>query len=287
MTDDVQFVRNWMTTGVSDRAAAQGAIDYMFANHGGGNVIFPPAALHLDGPLVMKGDIRLVGCGAASQLTTDGADLPIIQMDNSVQFPEIESLFMVASQNANAQTNVVTVNRNIQAKISKSWIWGGSSALFTQGVDGVYTDLFIWGAGFSCVTSNGANWYKRCKMDSQPNMSPQFAIYLGSPIPECLGAMENSFEQCDASGPWTSGYALEVADNSTNVADTRFFGGIFSGGINLYQQRAAVFLGSKFGGPFNINQGSAQMGFCEYLGSGNLHVPASVVTAGNIKIVSP
>jgi hypothetical protein len=279
----MKYVQDYINQGLPVTQAIQKAIDDTYSSPGGGLVYLPPGSSTITAPIHLKGGVVLAGEGrGSSTLTTNGVDIDAVIFDAGSFWAGLRDIFIVASQSPTAQHNAVTVGQNCPVEISRCYVWGGNSALYTKGVDGTYTDNFFWGANFSNVVSQGANWYIRCKLDTG-TAAPQYGLYLGVPIPECAGAMENSFTQCDFSGGFTNS-SVFISDAGTSVADTSFHRCIFSAPINLSQHLITKFIDGKFGsGVFNPGNGQVTLSGCHSLI--NINLPqANVHKSANVGI---
>jgi Pectate lyase superfamily protein len=245
-------------TGATDNSAPiQCAVDYMATTYGGGNIWLPWGGSYLiKSPIVLKNSVTLKGQGRNTLLTAGPNDTGIVVFDSSCSYAGIRDLFIAGFQNAASQTNAVTVARNVPVLIKDCHIWGGNSALYTQGIDGEINNCCIAGWSFASIVSNGANWYERCKID-QGAVPCTYAFYQGTPIPGASSA-ENHFTDCDFSGSYQS--SVMIAEGSANMAVSVFTGCVFSSPINLISANYTSFVGAEFGSPiFNLGTGDASI----------------------------
>lgn len=292
MADDFQYVRNWLTPGVTPRAAFQGAIDYMYGNWGGGKVFAPPGNFTFDGPVIQKGGTIIEGAGrnGGTFITSGGADLPLWQFDASASRACLRDVFFASRMQQDATQNVMSIADNVQVFIRDCDIWGGSSALFNMGTDCRIRDCFISGGAFACLTTNGANFYDFCKFDSYDDAkAPQWSVYIGTPTQTLQNAhaMENFFNFCDMSGAWRSG-SLFIDDSQSAVGPIAFVnvqGGVISGAVVNNRSKQTMFGGgTRFGSQSFINNGgSVSVSGCAAMNG--LTLPSGVLRgSGNINI---
>lgn len=276
-------------TGATDSATKnteiiQSAIDSIFNNYGGGYLWLPRPGNYQSNGLIMKGSITLRGHGPRNTLLGSVANnVNQIIFDTSVQQGGLRDLFIAGQQSATSTSNAVTVQDNVPVIIRDCYIWGGSSALYTRGIDGTIENCFILGWGFANIVSNGANWFKRVKADTSGN-PVQHGFYQGTPVP--VGppgsVMENHFEQCDFSGNFQK--SVSIIDGNTHTAISVFEGCVFNSPIDLSQAMHTSFIGCEFGaGDFNPGNGTLSI-----VGSVKLGARLSISSgekAGNVNII--
>jgi hypothetical protein len=242
----MKYVQDYLNAGLPVTTAIQTAINDVYNSSWGGVVQLPAGNFTVNSTITLKGGVILQGEGRrATNISTAGADFNVILFDTTCSWAGLRDMFIVGCFTNSAQQNVVTVMDNCPVEISRCYIWGGNSAVYTKGVDGFYCDNFISGNVFSNLVSQGANWFVRCKFDGAGN-SPQHGVYLGTPVSSLGGVMENSFDQCDFSGNFTS-TAVCINDNNVKAADTSFHRCIFSHPINLQNHLITKFVDGKFG----------------------------------------
>ena len=198
-----------------DSGAIQCQVNYMNTTHGGGIVFFPPASgYHFASGVNVPAGVWLEGAGlsvSSIQVTTDIS--PITFSISSGTCPSgghhggMEKMSVYGYQNAAATSNAVTIGNNCAVTLRDNQIWFGSSGLFNKGVDSYIENNFICGYSAS-VTSNGANWYVRDKLDTC-GISSTFGFLQGTPISGVTTA-ENHFTQTDFSGSFT--YSVNIND---------------------------------------------------------------------------
>lgn len=241
--------------------AIQDAIDFMATTYGSGKIWLPqPGGYKTSAMLTIKNGVQLIGHGRAGTMLSATNDTGVLYFDGSANYAGVYDLFIVGTQSAASGSNTITVADNAPVNLARCTIWGGNSALLNKGIDGTIEDCYIGGWKFASVVSNGANWYKRVKIDTA-GVPCGHAFYQGTPVPGKAGAMENSFDECDFSGEYSS--SLTIADGNTNTAYSSFTNCIFSSSINLQQARHTQFGNCAFGSAaFNRSGGT-----CNIVGS--------------------
>jgi len=243
----------------NDTAAIQAAINYMNTTYSGGIVFVPAGNYYVPGGLTLKGGVELVGEGRGSTtIQAQAVDVTVITFDATSNYAALRNLFISGYQNAAATTNAVSVANNVAVIMKDCNIWGGASAVYTEGIDGYMENCFVAGWASACVTSRGANWYVRCKFDTA-GVAVTHSVYQGAPI-IALAIMENNFVGCDFSGSFTNSFT--VADGSNSSAITLFATCVFGTTITLTNQRFTGFSSCSFGGALNKAAGS-----CSVVGS--------------------
>lgn len=274
-------------TGVTDNSnVINSAINSIYQSYGGGKLWLPRPGGYLASNIVMRGSVTLQGHGQKN--TSVGAvnrDQDVFIFDSSCDYAGLRDIWALGRFNSgsNLTGNCVNVVNNVPVILRDCHIWGGRSAINTSGVDGVIEDCFILGWEIASITSHGANWYRRCKVDTSGN-SLSYGFFQGTPtaiIPPGSVA-ENHFEQSDFSGSYQK--SIYVADGGTNSALTVFDGCVISSPIDLAQQRTTMFSGCEFGSTsFTIGSGTTSIIGSVKLGP-TLSVP-SAAKAANINIV--
>jgi len=243
----------------NDTAAIQAAINYMNTTYSGGIVFVPAGNYYVPGGLTLKGGVELVGEGRGSTtIQAQTVDVTVITFDATSNYAALRNLFIVGYTNAAATTNAVSVANSVAVIMKDCNIWGGASAVYTEGVDGYMENCFVAGWAFACVSSRGSNWYVRCKFDTA-GVAVTHSVYQGLPI-IALAVMENNFVACDFSGSFTNSFT--VADGSNSSAITLFATCVFGTTITLTNQRFTGFSSCSFGGDLNKAAGS-----CSVVGS--------------------
>jgi hypothetical protein len=273
-------VTTWLgTNGLTTTQAFQAAVDYMYATYGGGFVFVPPGNFLIQN-LIIKGGVILQGSGhglGGTFLQSQNQDTGVIQFDLSCNGAGMRDVFACGYTNAAATNPAVFISENCPVFISNCQIWGGGSALFTKGVDGVVENSFISGWSFASLLSNGANWYKRCKFDTAGQHCSS-GFYQGTPLP-IGGMMENHFDQCDFSGDYAA--SINIVDGATESALSMFTGCVFSCPVSISGARHTSFVACEFGNSFSQTSGT-----CAIVGSwcgGSMSAP-NAVKAANINI---
>lgn len=255
----------------------QTAIDYLANTYSGGILFVPPGVYLIRNTVTIKKSVIVQGSGNATLLQSQ-SDVHVMAFDDSCDWAGLRDCVVIGYANPNATTNVVTVAFNRPVFIRNCTIWGGVSALLNEGIDGSVEDCYITGWGFACLTSNGANWYRRCKFDADPGSVCQWSYYQGATVPGQSSA-ENHFEQCDFSGPWAQG-SIAIED-AAKQAITVFDGCVMSNRCTIGGANWTSFVGCEFGGPVQVGSGT-----CSIVGS-YAFTPFSVANAskaGNVNI---
>ena len=243
----------------NDTAAIQAAINYMDTTYSGGIVFVPAGNYYVPGGLTLKGGVELVGEGRGSTtIQAQTVDVTVITFDATSNYAALRNLFISGYQNAAATTNAVSVANNVAVIMKDCNIWGGASAVYTEGIDGYMENCFVAGWAFACVSSRGANWYVRCKFDTA-GAACTHSVYQGLPV-VALAIIENNFVACDFSGSFTNSFT--VSDGSNTSAITLFATCVFGTTITLTNQRFTGFSSCSFGGDLNKAAGS-----CSVVGS--------------------
>ena len=265
----------------NDQAALQNAINFMQGTYGGGPIILPPGNYRVTSTVTLKGGVLLIGSGAGDVTTEISAivDINVINFDATCSYALLEKIFVYGYQNTGATQNVVTIADNALAIIRDCYIWGGSSGLYTAGVDGVVENSFIAGYTYN-VASAGANWYIRCKFDGLPGATPTAAFVQGGYFTS--GIAENHFVQCDFSGSFT--YSVQINDGGTSSAITIFEGCVFSSPILIQNAKVSMFSVCEIGSTtFTVGTNSTIITGC-YAFSGTTVSGAGKVLSGNVNI---
>ena len=236
-----------------DYLAFQCQINYMASNFSGGTVLVPQGNYKIGSTLAMKNSVWLVGTSEGPTfLQTGGADITIINFDTSASNAAMDKIVVACLQASGASRSCVTIANNAVVHILNSQIFGGSFALQNNGVDGTIFNSYFAGDGTGgCgVTSQGANWYVRVKID-QGNMATTCGFQQQNPFPSASSS-ENHFIQCDFSGLYTNSILI---NDTTNQALTVFEGSVFSAPISITGAKWTSFVGAELGG--NVSSSAA------------------------------
>lgn len=208
--------------------------------------------MHVPGParvsqtLAIATPITITGNGRAVSAISAIGDITVVRFLQGAVHPGIRDISVQADMSPSAQWNAIEVQDAVCAHLEHMFVWGGFCGLYDRGVDGLRFDVFFAGANpnGACVSSNGNNFWERCKFDSIPGYPLRWAFYQGNCIPGQLVA-ENRFTDCDFSGDLA--YSFQVNDTNGQAADSGFSGCIFSSPISLYRAYWTHFHGCKFG----------------------------------------
>lgn len=224
-----------------NRPALQCMIDHLYGTRGAGRILLPAGWLRVCGTVVLKGAITLQGVGKEGTQLASCGDHTVVHMDTSVRYGGFRDIFVVGYQNPAASTEAVFVAANVPAIMRDCNIWGGGWALRTHGIDGVVDNCYIMGDNPSMggIWSEGANWYRRVKLDTGSPRNVAFA--QGGSITG--GVMENTFDQSDFSGPFS--HSIYIAHST---AWTVCNSCVVSGPVTIvFSQLTSFAAGSHFG----------------------------------------
>lgn len=266
-------------------AVIQAAIDEVYSKYGGGPLWLPRNGNYKCGSgLTLRGGVNLVGHGKDQcMLNFQGVDVDAITLDSTCKYAGARDLSIQGYQGASPTKSTVLVAAGVPAIFQRCLIWGGLTALNVNGVDSTFEDCFInpkeGVANSAGVLSGGANWYKRCKIDTAGGGSVTDAFRQTARAAGLTGVMENHFEQCDFSGPFTR--SRNINDGGENSAITIFDGCVISSPIVISNHRASIFMGNEFGSTSFSTPGNTSL-------VGNYAFSAMTVAnaskAGNINI---
>lgn len=265
-------------SGTDSTSAIQSAINFLNTNFGGGIVFIPHGNYLIVGGLTVKGAIRLVGeARNLSVLNGSATNAAAVTFDSTCNDAAAEQLTIYGYLNAAATTNAVVVAAGRPVHLKDCTIWGGSSGLFTQGVDGVIFNCYI--AGYTNhITSNGANWYIRCKIDSASLGTPTNGFLQGNYY--TTGVAENHFTDCDLSGDYTN--SVNISDGATNSAITTFQGCVFSKPIVITAAKYSMFSACEIGSSVSVSTFPCTIVGCINTAGGTTTVSgAGKILAGN------
>jgi hypothetical protein len=256
-----------------DTSAIQCHLDYAFKHHGGGIVFFPQGNyLVSGGGLLVQGGVELVGAGQAVTAISVKTDSGVAKFDSATcNHSAIKDMSLYGYQGASPTTNTVVIGENCPVILRDDTIWFGYSGLYNEGIDSLIENCFITGTVAS-VTSQGANWYVRDKLDTSGN-TPTYAFVQGVPLSGATST-ENHFVHCDFSGNYT--YSVDIED-TTSSAITVFDSSVFSSPILINGAKWTNFNNAELGSPsFTVN---ATAGVVTIMGSYGF-VPITVAGGG-------
>ncbi len=270
-----------VSDGVTDNSVAfQKAIDYMANTYSGGHVLISPGNYCLHHGIVIKNSVQLVGSGiGCTLLHSKQHDINTVTFDGSCFQASLSNIFVCGYEGPNPQTNCITVARNVPVIIRDVYAWNGYNGIYTQGIDGLYDNIFA--AGQICgIASNGANWYRRVKMDQLDAGKPSSWGFLHGSIFEGE-IMENDFEQCDFSGPFS--YSIFIDDSTVAPQAKMTFGAgcVFSQRIHVGKAQWTGWNNCEFSGAAFDNGSPATITGCK---SFRPITVANAVKAANINI---
>lgn len=210
-------------------AAINGAL-----GSGMGRYILPAGSYNVD-TIVIPNGVELIGEG---QFTTTVYGRVVFPAN---QFPGRLENLCVAAPNS-MQINAVQVEHGCVGVIIRDVrALGGYSALYIAGTDCHISNCYFGDSGgTAAVVSNGANWYERCKIDSQSNPGWYAGFLQGEYSGD--GVAENHFTDCDFSGPYT--FSIYI-DDAHSQAITVFNGAVMSAPCFVGHAKWTAFLGCE------------------------------------------
>jgi hypothetical protein len=274
-------------TGSTDSGTAiQNAINHLVA-FGGGIVFFPPGAYKSTAATItVKSGVRLIGASRNSVSLGTGATSafagPILSFDSTCTYAGAEHMFIQGYFGGSPSQPTVSVAANVPVILKDLYLWGGTYGLQTAGVDGFYENIFPEGYTAN-ITSTGANWYVRCKVDTGaiPGSTPSNGFtQLNS---GGSGVAENHFLQCDFSGNYTN--SITINDTSGTQAITTFEGCVFSSPIIITNGRVQMFSACEIGSTtFTVGTNPCVVTGCASTSTAITISGAGKVVAGNYNI---
>jgi hypothetical protein len=268
-----------------DTSAVQCHLDYMNTNHGGGIVFFPQGNFIVSGGgLRLKGGVAMVGSGQAVTAIQVKTDSAVVTFDDATcNHSAVKDMGVYGYQSAAATTNAMVIGKNCAVILRDDTIWFGASALYNLGIDSLIENCFISGYT-AAVTSQGANWYVRDKLDTTGSYHSTYAFYQGLPLAGAT-SQENHLIQCDFSGDYT--YSVDIED-ATNGAITVIDGSVFSSPILVNGAKWTNFSNAEIGSTsFTVNAGAGIVTVTGSYGFSPLTIGGggtNVVGAGNYNI---
>lgn len=240
----------------SNDAAIQQAIDHMYTTYGGGPVYMPPGIFNITSGITIKGKVRLVGAGKnTTYLNGFSANVNTLTFNStctrgcSVENMTVQGYY--STNPASIGSNTITIAQNVPANIICVNAWYGSAGLYTQGIDGHYSDSWFIGCQDGAV-SNGANWFNRCIFNTNGSFSSyRYAFWQGTGYTGAT-SQENHFQQCDFSGPFTNSLVIQNSYTGTHPVNI-FTGCVTSSPISILNGYFTSFVGHEFGSSsFNL-----------------------------------
>lgn len=230
--------------------------------------------------LIIPSSVTLEGANQ-NAVVIDGAGLP--NATNAITFASnacdswLRDLTVYGLRNATGNTIFIPAGV-VGGGLRDVTAWFGAAALFTQATDQDYDNCYIGNSyGLGAVVSNGANWYRRCKVDSsdavRPTPANQFGFYQGDYANG--GMAENHFSLCDFSGDYATSAAIE--DAPAQQAVTCFSGCVFSSGITAGNHKFTVLIGCEVAGA--MQGGNAPLRI-----AGASYAVGSVTLGGNVSV---
>lgn len=245
------------TGGTDSTTAIQCHINYMYTTYGGGSVFIPCGSYLISGGatgLLVKGGVALHGGGMACTNIEVATDSNVITFDASTcsRGAGLFDAFVLGYHNAATATDAVIVGSNCNPIVRDDYIWYGTVAFNTSGIDGVIQNVFACGYAY-CIASNGANWYDRVKMDSI-GFSP--TNYAFEQVTNATG-MENHFNNSDFSCGCNG--SVVIADGHNNSI-TGISNSVMDSSIGITNARTVQFINDEFGSTaFTISAGITQV----------------------------
>lgn len=234
-----------------------------------GGTLFVPGISRVSNTLVVNKSISILGHGLALSGFVAQSDINVLrfEMGPNMDTCHVEKISVIGSQDPQVcEHNTMAVETNMCVHMRDLRVWGGYSALIDRGVDGERHNCFFSGArpDGGAVTSNGANWWVRCKLDGAFGHQA-WGFLQGNGLG---GVMENHLDQCDFSGDYDNSVLID--DGGTGSAVTVFNGGVFANPITIQNAKWTAFTNAEFG--HNINSGSSPITVANSFGFGAITV---------------
>lgn len=267
-----------------DTANIQAAIDYMYTTYGsgilGGGIVYVPPGNYSVTGITLKGTVRLVGAARERSIINGGAtNNDTVTFDSTSNYASLEHLEVIGYQNAAATSNGVVIAQGRAVNLFNCHILGGSAGLFTKGTDGMVENCYI--AGYtSNITSNGANWYVRCKIDTAALGTPTDGFIQGAFYTS--GVAENHFTDCDFSGNFT--HSITINDTGTSSAITTFVGCVFAAPMVITNAKFTMMSACEVGSTVTVGTNPTAITGCVATGSAVVVSGGGKTLAGNISI---
>lgn len=241
----------------NDTAAIQAAINSRAAC--GGGVVEVEAGNYFCPGLYLPAQVSLRGEGQnVSLLQSLSYDSTVLTL-GAGSFHGVRDLSIFGRNDPSTGTNAVVMPAGVVSAVFRDcMIWLGYSAVYTQSIDCLFDNCYIGNSYHgAAITSNGANWYQRCKIDSLGacvvggKPTPYYAFLQGASATGLIA--ENHFNMCDLSGD----YDLSVLiDDSFNQAVTDFSGCVMSAPISVAGAKATFIRGCELGGDVSNSHGA-------------------------------
>lgn len=265
-------IRAYGATGngsTDDSAAIQAALNACRAV--GGGLVRGEAGNYVTRNVQIPDCVRLVCDGRGSTLfQAGGVDANVFSFVPG-SFGGLEHCHVEGYDNPATGTNAIWIPAGVvSAKLLDVVAWGGYSALYIQGIDCDLDDCYFGNSYHgAAVTSNGANWYRRCKIDSNADAivggkpSSYYGFMQGSSVNG--SQMENHFSESDFSGCYDNSVLITDGNNSSI---TDFSGCVFSAPIVVQNAFSTTIRGCELGGDVVNNSGQPVIiSACTSLGS--------------------
>jgi hypothetical protein len=234
---------NAVCDGVTDDSAA---ILHAVADLSIGGKLIIPGPTATSQTIVIGKPVTIAGFGMGISSIGAIGDVEVLRFMGTCDNGGFRDLGIYGMPALSATKNVVIIETNATVHLKDSRIWGGFSAMYDRGSDGIRENLFLSGASASgaCVASNGQNWWVRCKFDK--SAWPQQWAFLQGVSPANVPSSENTFTQCDFSGDYQ--FSVQVDDGGAQKANVVFDGGcVFSSPVLISNALWAAFDGCRFG----------------------------------------
>jgi Pectate lyase superfamily protein len=281
-----------------DTAAVQDAINFMQSTYGGGLVFFPPGWCYVAGGIVISKAITLIGSGQAlSVLSTQqpsartiNISTTVVRFNDTASYAGMRDFLVLGYGSTSAASNTVVVGNSVGClgiTIRDCRILGGYNAMYVlQSTNCEFINLQLSGMN-GAVTSNGANWWTDCKLDTGFIAGQGGTAFIQGPPLSGGSVQENQFVDCDLTSDPSGNYTTNVIidDGGTGTAITKFIGCVFGGNttnnIDIPNARWTAFVGCEFNGkPITVGANNTSFSAC------NAYV-APVVVSGAGKRIDP
>jgi len=217
----------------------------------------------------------MIGSGQAVTVIEVETDSAVVTFDAATcNHSAIKDLSLFGYQSAASTSNAVNVGNNCPVILRDDTIWFGASAIYNNGVDSLIENCFLSGY-VAAVTSQGANWYVRDKLDTTGSFPSTYAFLQGVPFTGA-SSEENHFVRCDFSGDYM--YSVAIQDG-TNGAITVFDSSVFSSPILVSGAKWTSFSNAEIGSTIVTVMGSYAFGSTTIAGGGS-----NIVGSGNFSL---
>lgn len=237
---------------IDDQPSLQCQANYLNSTFVGGTLHLSNGNYHLGSTLTIPNGVNIVcESNVSTSIGVGGTtDLTAITFLNSAVNAFIRNCQISGDTNSTATQNLVVVPTGANVSIYDSLLIGGNFALQNGGTDGVIFNTSIQGFGSSGggVSSTGANWYIRAKIDQNAATAVGFSQGTNAI------AQENHFIDTDISGAYTN--SVVINDGGNHNAITTFTSSVFSSPIVITSASYTTISGAELGANVTANSGT-------------------------------